>query len=107
MLRGSPDSKSITEAEAAVKHWEMQKVHAAFQKKLQKHLGNSGETWTPFSQIIMEMFPNSLKRGSQQKSWIKAQSVVAVAVIVHIPLVLCFFSCLSYCKGRTCSVPPC
>ena len=32
---------------------------------------------------------------------------MAVAVVVHIPLVLCFFSCLSYCKERTCSVMPC
>ena len=43
-----PECLSVTEAEVAVKRTETMKPHYAFQEKLEKCLGNSGEAWTPF-----------------------------------------------------------
>jgi len=67
-----PECFSVTEAEAAVKRTETKKVHDAFQEKLEKCLGNSGEAWTPFSQIILAIFPDSSKKGSRQQCRTKA-----------------------------------
>jgi hypothetical protein len=67
-----PECSDVTHAEAEAKRTETKKVHDAFQEKLEKHLGSSGETWMPFSQIIIEMFPKSSKRGSRQQCRIKA-----------------------------------
>jgi hypothetical protein len=68
----APECVSITEAEAAVKCTETQKAHDAFQEKLKRCLANTGEAWTPFAQIIVEMFPNSSKKGSRQQCGTKA-----------------------------------
>ena len=67
-----PECLGVTEAEAEAKRTETKKVHDAFQEKLEKCLGNSGEAWTPFSQIIQAMFPNSSKKGSRQQDRTKA-----------------------------------
>ena len=67
-----PKCLSITEAKAAVKCTETKKVHDTFQEKLEKCLGNSGEAWTPFSQIILAMYPDSSKKGSRQQCRTKA-----------------------------------
>jgi len=67
-----PECLGVTPAEAKAKHTETKKVHDAFQETLEKCLGTSGETWTPFSQIIKAMFPKSSKVGSRQQCRIKA-----------------------------------
>jgi hypothetical protein len=67
-----PECYDVTPAEAGVKRMKMREVHDAFQKKLENCLGSSGEAWTPFSQMIDAMFPESSKRGSRQHCRIKA-----------------------------------
>jgi hypothetical protein len=67
-----PECFGVTPAEAEAKRTETEKVHVAFQETLEKCLGTSGETWTPFSQIIKAMFPKSSKMGSRQQCRIKA-----------------------------------
>lgn len=42
-------------------------MHNAFQEKLEMCLANSGEAFTPFMRMIVEMFPDSSKKGSRQQ----------------------------------------
>jgi hypothetical protein len=66
-----PQCLDVTPDEADVKRAETRKVHDAFQEKFKKCLENSGEAWTPFSQIIGAMYPESSKRGSRQQCRLK------------------------------------
>jgi hypothetical protein len=67
-----PACYDVGEADAEAKRIATKQVHDAFQERLEKDLGSSGETWVPFSQIITAMFPESSKRGSRQQCRIKA-----------------------------------
>jgi hypothetical protein len=64
---------NVTPAEAEAKHTVVKKVHDAFEGQLEKYLRTNEGTWTPFSQMIKELFPNAStsKRGSRQQCRIK------------------------------------
>jgi hypothetical protein len=66
-----PQCFDVTLDEAEVKRMETRKAHDAFQEKFKKCLESSGEAWTPFSQIIGAMYPESSKRGSRQQCRLK------------------------------------
>jgi len=67
-----PTCRDFSPDEAKAKCTATKQAHDAFLEELES-LGTSGETWTPFSQRIIEMFPKSksAKRGSRQQSQIK------------------------------------
>ena len=72
-----PKCLSMTPTEAEAKQCEMNKVYEAYKEKLEEYLKNDEEIGTPFTQIIKEMFLNSLKRGSQQQNRLKVPRAVS------------------------------
>ena len=58
----------IASREAEDKRNETQRRHEEFKKSLGHYLETTEGTWTPFSQIIKEKYPDSSKRGSRQQS---------------------------------------
>ena len=61
-----PTCCNVSPDEAKAKRTATKQAHDAFLEELES-LGTNGETWTPFSQRITEMFPESAKRGSRQQ----------------------------------------
>jgi hypothetical protein len=59
----------VTQAEAEAKRIVVREVHDAFEEQLETLLRTNEGTWTPFSQMIKELFPNAStsKRGSRQQ----------------------------------------
>jgi hypothetical protein len=64
----------VTPAGAEAKRIVVKEVHDVFEEQLEEYLQTNEGTWTPFSQLIKELFPDSStsKRGSRQQCRIKA-----------------------------------
>jgi hypothetical protein len=59
---------SVSPEEALAKRRATERAHCEFEERLKRCLKTGEDIGRPFSQIIMEMFPESSKRGSRQQN---------------------------------------
>jgi hypothetical protein len=63
-----PECLSVSPEEALAKRRATERAHREFEERLEHCLKTGEDIGDPFSQIIMEMFPDSSKRGSRQQN---------------------------------------
>ena len=63
-----PECLSVSSEVALAKHRATERAHHEFQKRLKSCLKTGKDIGDPFSQVIMDMFPDSSKRGSRQQN---------------------------------------
>ena len=63
-----PECLSVSSEVALAKHRATEGAHREFQERLRRCLRTGEDIGDPFSQVIMDMFPDSSKRGSRQQN---------------------------------------